>query len=107
MTSSMQSVGGQKVGLVRIKQFSTSTAEDVKAALAQVRSQGAKQLLLDLVAVRAKAEELHGVDSHKVELSSAQIEQAVAAMGDKGPVHWGEKRAPLSPSRRPPPMMRE
>ena len=37
-----------QVGVLRIKQFSTSTTEDVKAALAQLREQGAKQLLLDL-----------------------------------------------------------
>ena len=46
VTSSMQSVNGQKVGFVRIKQFSTSTATDVKAALESLS--GAKAYVLDL-----------------------------------------------------------
>jgi len=48
VTSSMGSVGGGKVGLVRIKQFSTSTAEDVKAALGSLSADGAKAFVLDL-----------------------------------------------------------
>mmetsp|Transcript_38101 Transcript_38101/g.76358 ORF Transcript_38101/g.76358 Transcript_38101/m.76358 type:complete len:414 (-) Transcript_38101:137-1378(-) len=44
--SSTVSVEGQKVGLVRIKQFSTTTADDVAAALDSLS--GAKAIVLDL-----------------------------------------------------------
>ena len=46
VTSSMQSVNGQKIGFVRIKQFSTTTADDVAAALSSLS--GAKAFVLDL-----------------------------------------------------------
>ena len=46
VTSSMQSAAGSKIGYVRIKQFSTSTVDDVKAALASLS--GAKAYVLDL-----------------------------------------------------------
>ena len=46
VTSSMQSVGGQKVGLVRIKQFSTTTADDVAKALDALSS--ATAFVIDL-----------------------------------------------------------
>ena len=46
VTSSMQSAGGQKVGYIRIKQFSTTTADDVKNALTELK--GAKSYVLDL-----------------------------------------------------------
>jgi carboxyl-terminal processing protease len=46
VTSSMQSAGGAKVGWIGIKQFSTETAKDVKAALEGL--QGAKAIVIDL-----------------------------------------------------------
>ena len=46
VTSSMQSAGGQKVGFVRIRQFSTTTTADVAAALEELK--GARALVLDL-----------------------------------------------------------
>lgn len=46
VTSSMESAGGQKVGFIRIKQFSTSTVDDVKAALEKLRD--ASTYVLDL-----------------------------------------------------------
>ena len=48
VTSSLQSAGSQKVGFVKIKQFSTTTTDDVKAALGQLREKGAKAYVLDL-----------------------------------------------------------
>jgi carboxyl-terminal processing protease len=44
--SSVESSGGAKVGYVRIKQFSTTTAEDVKAALTSMK--GTNAIVLDL-----------------------------------------------------------
>lgn len=46
VTSSMSSVNGQKVGFVRIKQFSTATESDVKKALESLKD--AKAFVLDL-----------------------------------------------------------
>jgi carboxyl-terminal processing protease len=46
VTSSMGSVNGQKVGFVRIKQFSTTTVDDVKKALEGLK--GAKAFVFDL-----------------------------------------------------------
>ena len=36
------------LGVVRVKQFSTSTADDVKKAVAELREKGAKSIALDL-----------------------------------------------------------
>ena len=45
--SSLESADGQKVGFVRIKQFSTSTADDVKAALQGLVDKGVHRTRLD------------------------------------------------------------
>ena len=47
VTSSLESAAGQKVGFIRVKQFSTSTVDDVKAALEKL-SPSAKFFVLDL-----------------------------------------------------------
>ena len=48
VTSSVQTSAGQKVGLIRIKQFSTTTAADVTAALEQLSAKSVKAFIIDL-----------------------------------------------------------
>jgi carboxyl-terminal processing protease len=48
VTSSVQTANGEKVGFVRIKQFSTTTAADVSAALTELKGDGVKELVVDL-----------------------------------------------------------
>jgi len=48
VTSSLESAGGQKVAFVRVKQFSTSTAADVRAALDDLVGKGATAYVLDV-----------------------------------------------------------
>ena len=48
VTSSMQTANGQKVGFIRIKQFSTSTVTDVKTALETLSADGANSFVMDL-----------------------------------------------------------
>ena len=48
VTSSMQSAAGAKIGFIRIKQFSTATADDVKKALESLSADGAKAFVIDV-----------------------------------------------------------
>eukprot|EP00316_Scyphosphaera_apsteinii_P008591 CAMPEP_0119300084 /NCGR_PEP_ID=MMETSP1333-20130426/2084_1 /TAXON_ID=418940 /ORGANISM="Scyphosphaera apsteinii, Strain RCC1455" /LENGTH=450 /DNA_ID=CAMNT_0007301731 /DNA_START=87 /DNA_END=1439 /DNA_ORIENTATION=- len=48
VTSSIGSIDGSKVGLVRLKQFSTETAADMKAALRGLSSGGVTSFVIDL-----------------------------------------------------------
>lgn len=48
VVSGEATIGGRKVGIVRIKSFSSNTVEDVRAAVDRLKGKGASRLVMDL-----------------------------------------------------------